>query len=328
MMVLRSMLYVPGNSMRMIAKAATLGSDAIILDLEDAVPLPDKGTARIMVRDSINAIKSGGSYVFVRVNALTTGLTAEDLKFGVGEGLDGIMLAKTEAKSDVVELAGMIEEAEKSSELKSGSLTIVPLIESAKGVVNAYEIASASNRVIAVAFGAGDYYRDLGRGVSFLSPEETELLYARSQIVNGSRAVGVQAIDTPFLGLLTDRESFVKETTLALQLGFKGKQLIHPAQLEFVNEMFSPSADETGYSRRLAETFEEAQARGLGAVSFEGKMIDIMSYRQAKELVNIVELIAEKEEKRQLAPYISLTQFFASSCVGAHDFSCRSYEIK
>lgn len=310
-MVLRSMLFVPGNSMRLITKAATLAADAIILDLEDAVPLPDKGTARIMVRDSIKAIKSGVSALFVRVNALITNLTSEDLRVVCVEGLDGIMLAKAEAESDVVKLAGMLEEAEKGSGLKLGSLTIVPLIESAKGVVNTYEIASASKRVVAVAFGAGDYYRDLGRSVSFLSPEQTELLYARSQIVNGSRAAGIQAIDTPFFGLLTDREGFMRETILALQLGFKGKLLIHPTQIDFVNKTFSPSLDEAGYSRRVVEAFEEAQAKGLGAISFEGKMIDIMSYRQAKDLVNFVEVVVEKEKKRQLAPAISLSQFFA-----------------
>ncbi len=314
MIVLRSMLFVPGNSMRMITKAATLASDAIILDLEDAVPLPDKATARIMVRDSVKAVKSGGAYVFVRVNALTTNLTAEDLKFVV-EGLDGIILPKTETKSDVVELDGMLEEAERSSGLERGSLKVVPLIETAKGVINAYEIASASERVAAVAFGAGDYYRDLGRNVSFLSPEQTELLYARSHIVNGSRAAGVQAIDTPFFGLLTDMKGFAKETTLVLQLGFKGKLLIHPAQIDIANKIFSPSQDETKYARRVVEVFEEAQSRGLGAISFEGKMIDYMSYKQAKDFVSFVETIAGKEEKRQRAPSISLSQFFVSSSV-------------
>jgi citrate lyase subunit beta/citryl-CoA lyase len=279
----------------MIAKAATLPADAIILDLEDAVPLPDKETARIMIRDSIKGVKLGGSYVFVRVNALTTNLTTEDLKFVAVEGLDGLMLAKTETKSDIVELDSMLEETEKGGGLEPRSLKVVPLIESAKGVINAYEIASASERIIAVAFGAGDYYRDLGRGASF-SPEQTELLYARSQIVNCSVAAGVQAIDTVFFGLLTDREGLMKETMLALQLGFKGKLLIHPTQIEPVNKAFSPSPDEAEYARRVVEAFEEAQARGLGATSFEGKMIDYMNYKQAKDLVRLVEFIAEEKE--------------------------------
>jgi len=294
------MLFVPGNSMRMITKAASLPADAIILDLEDAVPLPDKATARIMIRDSIKGVKLGGSYVFVRVNAITTKLTTEDLKFVAVEGLDGLMLAKTETKSDIVELDSMLEETEKGWGLEPRSLKVVPLIESAKGVINAYEIASASERIIAVAFGAGDYYRDLGRSVSFLSPEQTELLYARSRIVNCSVAAGVQAIDTVFFGLLTDREGFMKETMLALQLGFKGKLLIHPTQIEPVNKAFSPLPDEAEYARRVVEAFEEAQARGLGAISFEGKMIDYMNYKQAKDLVRLVEFIAEKEDERPL----------------------------
>ena len=285
--------------MRMIAKAATLPADAIILDLEDAVPLPDKETARIMIRDSIKGVKLGGSYVFVRVNALTTNLTAEDLKFVAVEGLDGLMLAKTETKSDIVELDSMLEETEKGLGLEPRSLKVVPLIESAKGVINAYEIASASERIIAVAFGAGDYYRDLGRGASF-SPEQTELLYARSRIVNCSVAAGVQAIDTVFFGLLTDREGFMKEMMLALQLGFKGKLLIHPTQIEPVNKAFSPLPDEAEYARRVVEAFEEAQARGLGAISFEGKMIDYMNYKQAKDLVRLVEFIAEEEDESPL----------------------------
>jgi len=314
MMVLRSMLFVPGNSMRMITKAATLPADAIILDLEDAVPLPDKPTARIMVRDSIKGVKSGGAYVFVRVNALSTKLTSEDLRFVVAKDLDGVMLAKTETKSDIVELDGMLTEEERALGLKPQSLAIVPLSESARSVVNAYEIASASKRVVAVAFGAGDYYRDLGRSVASLSPEQTELLYARSQIANSSVAAGVPAIDTVFFGLLTDREGFVKETKLAFQLGFKGKLLVHPTQIEPVNKVFSPSSDEVKYANRVVEAFEAAQAKGLGAISFEGKMIDEMNYKQAKDVVNFAELVSKKEEMRREAGSVSFSHFFPSAC--------------
>lgn len=313
MMVLRSMLFVPGNSMKMIVKAATLLADAIILDLEDAVPLSDKTTARIMVRDSIKGIKAGGSYVFVRLNALATRLTSQDLAVIAVPGLDGVMLAKTETNSDVAELSDMLTEAETVSGLDPKSLKIVPLIESAKGVVNAYEIALADARVIAVAFGAGDYYRDLGRSVSYLTQEQTELLYARSKIVNASVAAGVQAIDTVFFGLLTDREGFIKEVQLALQLGFRGKLLIHPTQIKDTNEIFSPPPDEVEYSKRVVSAFEEAQTRGLGAISFEGKMIDEMNYKQAKDVASFVKLIAEKEEKRRKTSYISMSQFFIST---------------
>lgn len=307
------MLFVPGNSMRMITKAATLPADAIILDLEDAVPMPDKTTARIMIRDSIKGLKLGQSYVFVRVNALTTNLTAVDLQNVVVKGLDGIMLAKTETKSDIITLDTMIAHAERASGVEPQSVKIVPLIESAKGVVNAYEIASASKRIIALAFGSGDYYRDLGRSVTLLSPEQTELLYARSQIVNSSVAAGVQAIDTVFFGLLTDREGFKREVTLALQLGFKGKLLIHPTQIEPTNQILSPSPAEVAYAGRVAQAFEQAQAKGQGAISFEGKMVDQMNYIQARDLVRFMELVTEKEEKRRHAQTVSLSPFFSST---------------
>lgn len=313
MMVLRSMLFVPGNSMRMITKAATLPADAIILDLEDAVTLPDKETARVMSRDTIRVLKSTGVYVFVRINALTTGLAVEDLKFVAVDGLDGIVLPKAEAESDVVELDDMLAEIEKNKGLELGNFKIIPLVETAKGVVNAYEIASARKRIVAVGFGAGDYYRDLGRSVSYLSPEQTELLYARSQTVIASTAAGVQPLDTVFFGLLTDMEGFTKEAMLALQLGFKGKFLIHPTQIEIVNKIFSPSLEEVAYASRVVAAFEEAQAKGLGAISFEGKMIDYMTYQQTRNLVDFAELIAKKEERRKQASTVSLSQFFASA---------------
>lgn len=313
MIVLRSMIFVPGNSMRMITKTTTLPSDAVILDLEDAVPLPDKTTARIMVRDSIKPIKSKGHYVVVRVNALSTNLTEEDLKTVVTDDLDSIMLAKTESKDDVEKLHCMLDEAEKRVGVEKGTITIIPLIESTKGVVNAFDIISSSKRIIAVAFGAGDYYRDVGRNVAFLSSEETELLYARSHLVNTSTAAGVQAIDTPFLGILTDKEGFQKQTLIALRLGFKGKMMVHPAQLEFINKTFSPTQEEAEYSQRLVTAFEEAQKKGLGAISFEGKMVDFMSYKQAEDIVKFADIIREEETRGNLSSSISLFEFFNPS---------------
>ena len=224
------------------------------------------------------------------------------------------MLAKAETKSDIEELDKMMGEAEEASGLESGAIKIIPLIESAKGVVNVYEIASVGKRVIAVAFGSGDYYRDLGRSVASLSPEQTELLYARSQIVNASVASRVPAIDTVFFGLLTDKEAFGQEIRLAFQLGFKGKLLVHPTQIEPVNKVFSPSSDEVKYANRVVEAFEAAQAKGLGAVSFEGKMIDEMNYKQAKDVVNFAELVSKKEEMRQEAGSVSFSHFFPSAC--------------
>lgn len=310
MLVLRSMLYLPGNSIRMAVKATTLPADAVIFDLEDAVPLTEKETARILTRDFIRLIKRSGISVFVRVNSLTTGLTAEDLKFTVVKGLDGVMLPKTEMGSDVAELDKILAEVEEASGLTPKSVKLIPLIETAKGVMNSLQIASASDRVVAIAFGAGDYYRDLGRDVAQLSKDEIELLYARSHIVNASRTAGIQAIDTPFLGLLTDREGFLREVKLAVQLGFKGKQCIHPSQIEPINSMFSPSQEEVDRAKRIVEAFEEAQARGLGAISFEGRMIDYMTYRQAKDMLTTAQVIEDKKKIEAGRAYLSLSEIF------------------
>jgi len=311
-MLLRSMLYFPGNSVRMAFKAATLPMDAAIFDLEDAVSIDDKETARIIARDVVGLVKKRGIRTFVRVNSLNTGLTLEDVKCTTVRELDGFMLAKTEAGSDVARLGRMISRVERSSKIKAGSMRVIPLIETAKGVLNSFKIASGTERVVAVAFGAGDYYRDLGKDITSISREENELLYARSQIVNASRATGVQAIDTPFLGSLTDKEAFLAEVKLAARLGFRGKQCIHPSQIQPINSVFSPSKQEVDRACRIVEAFEEAQSKGLGVMSFEGKMIDRMNYRQAKDLLENAQMIEGREKaSEQGSSHVHMDEIFA-----------------
>ena len=310
-MILRSMLYTPANSLRLVSNAATLPMDAVILDLEDAVPLADKETARIFARDSMRLFKSGGALIFVRLNSMLSGLTEEDLKIVVAPGLNGVILAKTEDELDVKSLHGMLEKAEKRAGLKAEEVKIVPLLESARGILNSLQIAHASDRIVGLAFGAGDYYRDLGKDVAALSYDENELLYARSHIVNVSKATGIQAIDTPYLGLLTDKERFMNELRIASQLGFTGKQCIHPSQVVPVNRTFSPSDNEVVYASRLVEAFKEAEAKGIGAISFEGKMIDRMSYLQAKDLLSKKELISVREDNQKRVSEVNVLEIFA-----------------
>jgi citrate lyase subunit beta/citryl-CoA lyase len=312
MILLRSMLYFPANNVRAAVKAATLLTDAVIFDLEDAVSIDDKESGRILAGSLIKLVKRRGIHTFVRVNDLGTGLTTDDLNSTVTDGLDGVVLPKTEKRSDVAEVNGMLDRVEKKETLASESIKLVPLIESAKGVVNACEIASVSDRIVAVAFGAGDYCRDLGRDISSVSPEEIELLYARSHIVNASRAAGVMAIDTPFLGSLTDREAFLKEIDLAVRLGFKGKQCIHPSQTEPVNKMFSPSPEEVSRARRIVDAFDQAQARKIGVVVVEGKMVDLMTYRQAKYVLETYERTAHRTSARK-ALSVDLSEIFSAS---------------
>jgi|YelNatPaOPRAMG01_1025707.scaffolds.fasta_scaffold04633_11 citrate lyase subunit beta/citryl-CoA lyase len=293
MRLLRSALFTPGNNMRMIHKIPTLTADAVILDLEDSVPMAEKDTARIFIRDSLDVVCSGTADVYVRVNGLMTGLTAEDCEFVVQKGISGIMLPKVESQNEVLEAEKIIGELERKRGLEPGSITLIPTIETAKGVVNAYEIASSSKRVVAIGFGAVDFTRDMG--VS-LSKEGTELFFARSYVALAARAAGTQAIDTVFIDL-ADKEGLVKDSMLAKQLGFKGKFLIHPSQIEPVNRIFSPSEKEIEYAKKVVQAFKEAEAKGLGAASLEGRMIDIAVYRQAEDLLKLAEAIAEKERK-------------------------------
>ena len=294
MRVLRSVLFTPGNNLRMIHKIPSIAADAFILDLEDSVPILEKDTARIFIRDSLELAGSGGAEVYVRINGLMTGFTAQDCEFVIQRGLAGIMLPKDESKEDVLEAEKIIEKLERERGLEPGSIVLIPTLETAKGVVNVYEIATASKRVVAIGFGAVDFTRDMGTS---LSKEAVELFYARSKCSIAARAAGVQALDTVFIDL-ADKEGLIKDSQLAKQLGFKGKFLIHPSQIDPVNKVFSPSTGEVEYAKKVVNTFKEAEARGLGAASLEGRMIDIAVFRQAEDLLALAEAIAEKERKR------------------------------
>lgn len=291
MKVLRSILFTPGNNMRMIQKIPNLMSDAVILDMEDSIPIADKDTARVFIRDSLESAGSGSAEVYVRVNGLITGLIAEDCDFVVQKGLAGIVLPKIESKKDVLKAEKII--AEKELERGLDSMPLIATIETAKGVMNAQEIASASKRVIAMGFGAVDYTRDLG---TTISKEGTELFVPRSLVAMAARAAGIQSLDTVFIDL-ADEQGLIKDAQTARQLGFKGKFLIHPSQIDPVNRVFSPSLRDVEYAGRIVSAFREAETKGQGATSLEGRMIDIPVYQQARDLLALAEAIAEKEKK-------------------------------
>jgi citrate lyase subunit beta/citryl-CoA lyase len=300
--ILRSMLFVPANSWRMIMTAATEGEDAAILDLEDACPIVEKETGRVFARDSIPLLKEKGIDVFVRVNSFETGLTDEDLTYVVVEGLDGVMLPKSESKEDILRLDRLLRGEEGKKGLPPEGITIIPLIESPKGVSHVSEIISGSPRIIGVSFGAGDYSREIGAGmgVTSLTPDEFSLMasHPRSCIALAARSADILAIDSPFFGLVIDIEGITKETRKVKLMGFTGKLLVHPHHVDSINEVFAPSKKEIDLAKRVIGVYEEAKARGLGATSIGGRMIDYGSYRRAFNLISIGEKIAEKEKRK------------------------------
>ena len=300
--VWRSMLFIPANSWRMIMRATGEMQDAIILDLEDAVPIAEKETARVFARDGIPILKSKGIDVFVRVNSLGTGMTEEDLKYVAGKGLDGIMLPKSEKKEEIAKLDRLLGKEEEKKKLKPNSISIMPLLESPQGVLNAMEISKESKRIVALGFGAGDFLRELGEGfaIARLSPDEyfPMILYARSRISIAARVANVPAIDTPFFGLLIDTEGLIRESSRVKLLGFKGKMLIHPRHIEPVNEVFSPSKEDVEFSKQMITAYKEAAAKGLGAASFGGRMIDFAMVSMGEDILARAEAIAEKEKRK------------------------------
>ncbi|MCK4785860.1 MAG: CoA ester lyase [Desulfobacteraceae bacterium] len=297
----RSLLFIPANSWKMLNKAATEMEDGVIIDLEDACPVAERETGRIFARDITPILKTKEINVLVRVNSLPTGATADDLRRVVTEGLDGIMLPKSESKEDILTLAELLDREEERKGIKY-RIKILPLIESPKGVINAYEIGTASERVAALGFGAGDFTRELGEGftIAKLTPDEyfPVLLHARSTIATAACAIGILAIDTPYFGLLIDIEGLERETSKAKLLGFKGKMLTHPRHVETVNRVFSPSPEDIEFSQRLVDAYKEAEAQGKGAAVLDGRMIDIAMYKMGMHMISKADGIANKAKLR------------------------------
>ena len=291
---LRTMLSVPGNRQNMIEKARDLPADAIVLDLEDSVPLAEKANARAMVRDAIAGRVLAGQRVFVRINSLRSGLLENDLEAVVIPGLDGINLPKPDSADDMRQVEAIIDGLEAARGIEKGHVKLTPWVETAKGLLNAVGIASASSRIVAIIFGAEDFTLDTGMQ---RTEAGDELLYPRIMVVIAARAAEVVAIDTPFNDF-RDEDGLTRETTLARQLGFQGKYVIHPAQIEPVNQAFRPSPEEVEQAMVVVKAFEEAEARGLASTSVGGKMIDIPIAARARRLLTVADSIARRENSR------------------------------
>lgn len=289
-MLMRSCLFVPGNNYRAILKANTLDFDICIYDLEDAVSVEEKETARVFVKSVAKEKFEDGRLKFVRVNSINSGMIDEDLDYVMYEGIDGIMLPKTESSKDVELLIEKMRKFEDERGLEEKK--VIALIETPMGVMNSMDVAK-NERVVALAFGALDYYRSLGRSYFKFSENQIELLFARCMIVNSAKAYGKKAIDTPFLGLIIDREGLRRESLLAKQLGFDGKMAIHPNHIPIINEIFSPSEKEVKEAEEIVKAYEEAKT---GVISFKGRMVDYASYVQAKETVEMYNLIRSRSK--------------------------------
>ena len=290
---LRTLLFVPGNRQNMIEKARHLPADVIVLDLEDSVPSSEKASARALVMDALAGLALKGQRVCVRINSIASGLAAEDLETVIIKGIDGISQPKPSSASDIGEAAALIERLERERGIEEGHVKLLPWVETAKGLIHAFEIASASPRVVGISFGAEDFTLDTGIE---RTEEGTELLYPRTMVVIAAKAADVIAIDTPYNDF-RDEAGLIKEARLARRLGFEGKFLIHPSQIEPVNRIFHPSPEEVDYARRVVAAFEAAEAQGFASTSLEGKMIDTPIANRARKLLMVADSIAHREKE-------------------------------
>lgn len=292
MRLIKTALFAPGINLKVMSKAMTSKVDAVILDLEDSVPLASKQQAREMVRDVIaEAAKTADNHdqprVMVRTNAIDTGLLEDDIRAVSIAGLDMLLLAKAENVSDIQTVSKQLDALENERGIAPGSIKIGLQIETALGVYNCFDLVRASSRVTLTCIGTaqdGDLQNDLGCSWSI---EGIELLYARSKVLLDSRAAGkVMPIDGVFANL-NDDDALFKDSALSARLGYVGRTIIHPKQIEAVERAYGPSDAELAYYKRLIVAFEEAEKGGVAAIQMDDKLIDYAMYRQAKRIVGL-----------------------------------------
>ena len=284
----RSMLFVPGNNPGMIRDAHIYGSDSIMFDLEDSVSINEKDAARYLVYKALTSLKYGKKELVVRINALDTRLGIDDLEAIVRAQPHVIRLPKTETAQDVIDCEREIERIEREIGMPVGTTGMMAAIESAKGVLNAYDIARSSKRLIGIALGAEDYVTDLK---TTRSPEGIELLFARSMIVNAARAAGIAALDTVYSDV-NNEEGFRAEAELIRKLGFDGKSVINPRQIQPLHDVFNPSEKDIAKALAIMEAIKEAESRGSGVISLNGKMIDKPVVERARYMLERAEAAA------------------------------------
>ena len=274
----RSRLYLPGNEPKYFINAGLHGPDAIILDLEDSVHLGEKDAARLLVRNALRAVDLGSSERMVRINQLPLGLA--DLEEIVPQAPDLILLPKTETPEQVCDVVrAIVSIAERHGITRP--VWLMPILESALGIENAFAIAKASDRIAALTLGLEDYTADLGVPKTAGGAES---LYARMRVVNAAKAAGVQAIDSVY-GDVADNEGLLRWGEASRAMGFEGMGCLHPIQIETIHRAFAPTASELEKALQIVAAYEEAQASGLGVVSLGSKMIDAPVVQRARKLV-------------------------------------------
>ncbi|HHT9082013.1 TPA: citrate (pro-3S)-lyase subunit beta [Streptococcus pyogenes] len=276
----RTMMFVPGANAAMLRDAPLFGADSVMFDLEDSVSLKEKDTSRALVHFALKTFDYSSVETVVRVNGLDS-CGALDIEAVVLAGVNVIRLPKTETAQDIVDVEAVIERVERENGIEVGRTRMMAAIESAEGVLNAREIAKASKRLIGIALGAEDYVTNMK---TRRYPDGQELFFARSMILHAARAAGIAAIDTVYSDV-NNTEEFQNEVRMIKQLGFDGKSVINPRQIPLVNEIYTPTEKEIDHAKQVIWAIREAESKGSGVISLNGKMVDKPIVERAERVI-------------------------------------------
>jgi citrate lyase subunit beta / citryl-CoA lyase len=278
---LRSLLFVPANRPDRVEKAWRAGADAVILDLEDSIPEAAKSASAKTIKTLLSTRPNHGPLALARINAVSSRYWSNDIEELQYQGLSGLVLPQCNAVEEVLEVGSALAIKERENNLDTGTVRLFLLIESARGVLQADQLAKASSRVAALVFGAEDFCLDMR--ISH-TPEGSELAFARASIALCARAHGLPAIDTVFTNV-RDTAGLIHDSQVGKRTGFSGKLAIHPKQIDVIHSVFAASREELELATKIVETYKNAEAKGYGAVSLDGKMIDRPIYERARRLL-------------------------------------------
>jgi len=277
----RALLYVPGDDLHKIQKAISLGVDSVCMDFEDGVAVNHKEAARFTVQQVLQTLSFGETECLVRINPVGSGLELLDLEQVLPGKPGGVVIPKVESGDQIRWVSAQLAEAERRSGLSPGEIILIAVVETARGILNLPEIIGADPRLQALIFGAEDFASDLG---ATRTPEAWEVFYARSAIVTHAAAANLQAIDQVFIDF-NDTEGLIHDARQGANMGFSGKQIIHPKQVQPVQEVFTPSEEAVEYALRIMEAFKSSQEAGKGAFALDGKMIDAPIIKSAQRVL-------------------------------------------
>ncbi len=289
---LRSAMFVPGYTRKFLDKAVGFRADALLLDLEDSVPVPYKEDARTFIREYLDQNKFP-QQTFIRVNDIESGLLTKDLDATLHENTTGFMFTKVKDENDIIYFDKLLSQLEHDHGFEDGKFKMLPLIETGSAILRAYEIATASPRMIGLAFGGEDYLTDLD---GLHKEHGTSLIVPRSLIVIAARSAHIDVLDTPFLDI-RNGEGFRKEVEQARELGFSGQLLLHPTQISIANEIFSPSVEEVAEAERIVEAIRESSEKGQGTTLLDGKLVGPPMLKRAQNVLKKSERILVAEQK-------------------------------